>query len=193
MLNVVIRSVATILVGILLVVQRDVIMPVIVQCVGIAFILPGIIALVSLFVGSPSKKQRTSLVMPIITSVGSIALGVWLLSVPLFFVAIFMNLLGVLLLLLGIYQITMLLMSKKYCNVAIYLFFMPLLLVVLGIFVLLKPFGAASLPFLLVGIGAIVGGLSDLISSLVVRRSNRNRQVLLDLERTQSQSTDDDE
>lgn len=180
MLNVIIRSVAMILIGVLLVVQRDIIMPVIVQCVGIAFVLPGIIALVSLFVGSASQKQRRSVVMPVITSVGSIALGVWLLSAPNFFVAIFMNLLGSLLLLLGIYQIVILFMSKRYCRVSIYLFFMPLLLVLLGFFVLLKPFGAASLPFLFIGIGAIVGGLSDLISSFVVRRSNRNRQVFLE-------------
>ena len=47
MLNVIVRSVATILVGILLIMQREAVLPIIVQCIGAAFILPGLFALVS--------------------------------------------------------------------------------------------------------------------------------------------------
>ena len=175
MLSVIIRSVVVILIGVLLVFQRDTIMPVIVQCIGAAFILPGIVAIASLFITADNKKNV--LVWPTaVTAVGSVALGLWMLFSPLFFVALIMNILGVLLLLLGLYQIFVLVVSKKHCAVSFAFFVMPLLLVLLGGFVLAKPFGAASLPFLFIGIGAIIGGISDILSYMIIRRSNRNKQ-----------------
>ena len=179
MLNVIIRSAVTILIGVLLVFRRDTIMPVIVQCIGAAFILPGIVALAVFIVDYKKSEGKRSFSLSVpVTSVGSILLGLWLLFSPLFFVALIMNLLGVLLILIGVYQAYILLMSKKYCTVSIGYFFIPLLLVVLGVFVLLKPFGVASLPFLLVGIGAVIGGLSDLLSFIILRRSNKMKHQM---------------
>lgn len=181
MLNVIIRSAVTILIGLLLVFQRDAIIPVLVQCVGAAFIVPGIIALASFIVDcrKSDRSKSLSLLVPV-TSIGSIVLGLWLLFSPLFFVELIMLLLGALLIMIGLYQTVMLFMSKKHCTVSPVFFFMPVLLILLGVFVILKPFGAASLPFLLVGIGAIIGGVSDLLSYLILRRANKMRQKIED-------------
>jgi hypothetical protein len=48
---------------------------------------------------------------------------------------------------------------------------------VLGLAVLVNPFDAASVPFLLLGIGAVVGGISDLINSLYIMYRRRKYRV----------------
>ncbi len=176
MLNVIIRSVTIILIGVLLVFQRDTIMPVIVQCIGAAFVLPGIVALASMLFSSEKNESKKRFPWPTaIMAIGSIALGLWMLFSPLFFVVLIMNLLGVMLLLLGLYQIFALFVSKRHCRVSFAFFVMPIILVLLGVFVLVKPFGAASLPFLFIGIGAIIGGVSDILSCIIIRRSENNK------------------
>ena len=180
MLNIIVRSIATILIGVLLVMQRESIMPIIVQCIGVAFVLPGVFALLSNLFFSKEKAQGKNRSVIILTSMGSIIFGLWLIIMPSFFVEILMLLLGSLLALFGIYQIAALLAARKFSKAPIYMYIMPMLLVIVGCAVLFKPFDAASLPFLLVGIGAIIGGLSDLINSIYIHffRSKKEAEQL---------------
>lgn len=177
MLNIIVRSVITVLAGILLVTQREVVMPIIVQCLGIALILPGVIALVSWFVGR-SKQNGVTPWVQFITSVASVAMGVWLLLSPGFFVAIFMTVLGIIVMLLGLYQVVSLLWISKLSRASWMLYILPVSLIVLGVLVLVEPFDVASLPFLLLGIGMIVGGVSDLINSIfIIKQKKRYRNI----------------
>lgn len=185
MINLVVRSIVMVLIGVLLVMRREDIMPVIVQCIGAAFIIPGVLALVRHFM--PSGREGALSVdnrMQVLSAVGSCVLGLLLLLSPGFFVAMLVSILGVSLLLLGLYQAVLLLLSKKYLRVSIYLFIMPLLQLLIGVFVLVNPFDAASLPFLLLGIGAIISGVSDLVSGIFVVNSRRkggsNSQTTID-------------
>lgn len=178
MLNVVVRSVATIIIGVLLVMHREAILPIIVQCVGAAFILPGLFALVSYLLNNRKETvQKWQPAVVMLTSVGSIVFGLWLLLSPSFFVGVLMMLLGVLITLHGLYQITALILARKYSSVPFAMFIMPLTLMVLGLAVLVNPFDAASVPFLLLGIGAVVGGISDLINSLYIMYRRRKYRV----------------
>lgn len=175
MLNVIVRSVATILVGILLIMQREAVLPIIVQCIGAAFILPGLFALVSFLLrkNNDTAQQKWQPTVTMLTSIGSIVFGLWLLLTPEFFVGIFMMLLGIMVSLLGLYQITILILARKYSAVPFIMFIMPIALLVVGLAVLVNPFDAATIPFLLLGIGAVVGGVSDLVSSLFIIYSRR--------------------
>lgn len=176
MLNVVIRSVATILIGVLLITQREAIMPIIVQCIGVAFVLPGIIALLSHFFNNKEAGGQKVGGVVLLTSVGSLVFGLWLLLMPSFFVGILMMLLGGILTLFGVYQIAALVIARRIAPVPLYMYIMPIVLVALGCVVLFNPFGAASMPFLLVGIGAVVGGLSDLVNSIFVEYGRRKKE-----------------
>lgn len=175
MLNVIVRSVATILVGILLIMQREAVLPIIVQCIGAAFILPGLFALVSFLLrkNNDTAQQKWQPTVTMLTSIGSIVFGLWLLLTPEFFVGTFMILLGIMVSLLGLYQITILILARKYSAVPFIMFIMPIALLVVGLAVLVNPFDAATIPFLLLGIGAVVGGVSDLVSSLFIIYSRR--------------------
>lgn len=175
MLNVIVRSVATILVGILLIMQREAVLPIIVQCIGAAFILPGLFALVSFLLrkNNDTAQQKWQPTVTMLTSIGSIVFGLWLLLTPEFFVGILMMLLGIMVSLLGLYQITILILARKYSAVPFIMFIMPIALLVVGLAVLVNPFDAATIPFLLLGIGAVVGGVSDLVSSLFIIYSRR--------------------
>ena len=103
MLNVIVRSVATIIIGVLLVMHREAILPIIVQCVGAAFILPGLFALVSYLLNNRKETvQKWQPAVVMLTSVGSIVFGLWLLLSPSFFVGVLMMLLGVLITLHGL-------------------------------------------------------------------------------------------
>lgn len=175
MLNVIVRSVATILVGILLIMQREAVLPIIVQCIGAAFILPGLFALVSYLLrkNNDTAQQKWQPTVTMLTSIGSIVFGLWLLLTPEFFVGILMMFLGIMVSLLGLYQITILILARKYSAVPFIMFIMPITLLVVGLAVLVNPFDAATIPFLLLGIGAVVGGVSDLVSSLFIIYSRR--------------------
>ena len=174
MMQILIRSLLTVAIGVLLIVYRGAVMPFIVQCLGIAFVLPGLFALSRHLFG---KMKITGLLswISLVTSLGSVVFGLWLLFSPGFFIAILMNVLGVLLVLFGMYQLVQLFASRKYLpRVPVALYMMPVLLLLLGLFVLANPFEVAALPFMLLGIGALVGGISDFISSVFVMR-NKNK------------------
>ncbi len=186
MLNVIVRSVATILVGILLIMQREAVLPIIVQCIGAAFILPGLFALVSFLLrkNNDTAQQKWQPTVTMLTSIGSIVFGLWLLLTPEFFVGTFMMLLGIMVSLLGLYQITILILARKYSAVPFIMFIMPIALLVVGLAVLVNPFDAATIPFLLLGIGAVVGGVSDLVSSLFIiyRRRRTSEDVIISID-----------
>lgn len=173
MLSVIVRSVVAIALGVLLVIERDAVVPFIVQLLGVALIVPGVVSLFTQFFGA-SKGVKLCWIS-CVTSVGSVAMGLWLLLTPAFFVALLMNILGIILLLVGVFQIVTLLSVAKGVRMSTYCYILPVLLAMTGLIVLFNPFGAASLPFLLIGIGAILGGLSDLINSvLIARKTKRN-------------------
>ena len=186
MLNVIVRSVATILVGILLIMQREAVLPIIVQCIGAAFILPGLFALVSFLLrkNNDTAQQKWQPTVTMLTSIGSIVFGLWLLLTPEFFVGTLMMFLGIMVSLLGLYQITILILARKYSAVPFIMFIMPIALLVVGLAVLVNPFDAATIPFLLLGIGAVVGGVSDLVSSLFIiyRRRRTSEDVIISID-----------
>lgn len=173
MLNVVVRSVCVILIGVLMVVLREAFMPVIIQFVGAAFVVSGAISLFNVYVlGKRGVSRKFDMFVLATAGVAGIALGVWLLLSPAMFLSMLMLLLGVLLLAIGFYQLAMLLMAQRRLHLSLYMYIVPILLLAIGVLVIVNPFEAAGLPFLVVGVGAILAGLSDLAGSLyLIHRS----------------------
>ena len=172
MLSVVLRSLSSVVVGLLLVVYKDAVMPFIVPLIGVAFVLPGLVSIgVRLFAARDGEIPLISI--GLITSLGSVAFGMWLLFAPAFFVAILMSMLGVALLLAGAFQIVTLVRLRRYdITPSIYYYVMPCIIVLLGIFILVNPSGTASLSFWLIGIGAVLAGVSGFMNWLLMRKND---------------------
>jgi uncharacterized membrane protein HdeD (DUF308 family) len=166
-------------IGILLLALREQAMPFIVMCLGVLFMLPGIFTL-ALFLIPKLRRNSTSgssaVIIPIM-AFGSLLLGLWMFLQPAFFVTIIMLILGAVMIIMGGTQIVSLLMAKKRVKVSLLLFFLPLLILLTGAIVLLNPFEAASVPFIILGVGAIVTALSDMINTLFLKFTDKGNRV----------------
>ena len=179
MLQLCVRSLVTAAIGILLLALREQAMPFIVMCLGVLFMLPGIFTL-ALFLIPKLRRNSTSgssaVIIPIM-AFGSLLLGLWMFLQPAFFVTIIMLILGAVMIIMGGTQIVSLLMAKKRVKVSLLLFFLPLLILLTGAIVLLNPFEAASVPFIILGVGAIVTALSDMINTLFLKFTRKDNRV----------------
>ncbi len=175
MQNIIIRGVATIAIGILIIAMREVFMPFLVQCIGILFVLPALFAIVAFVYGFFKQNVKSPAWMLGLSGIGSMAFGIWLILRPDFFIGFFMYVLGGLLLLLGIYQICAFALARRKMPLSIYMMFVPILLVCVGLIVLIKPFGVASLPFFLLGVTIVIGGLSDIINNIIIKQKRAKK------------------
>ena len=176
MLNLFIRSLSTLVIGILLLMFREQALPFIVMCVGVCFILPALFILALTFVPSLKRfgaSKTNAVVMPTI-AVGSLLLGLWMFFSPGFFVTILMFVLGGVMTFMGIMQMIALFMARV--SLSPFLFIMPAIISVSGITILLYPFETASVPFVILGIAAIVSAVSDLINTIFIGYLQKKKQ-----------------
>lgn len=165
------RSALAIVLGIVLVLWPEMAVTYLVITIGILFILPGIFSLLSYFTRNRENQEGSGRTFPI-EGAGSILLGVWLVVMPEFFVNILMYILGVLLILAGVFQIVSLIKSRKYYRVGWGYYVLPLFILITGILILAYPFGAAANTFVLFGVTSIVYGLSDIVNTYKFRKKN---------------------
>lgn len=167
MANNVIRSLATMLIGLLMIFVSDSALPIIIRISGAAFFLPALVSIITVYV---SRKESSVIPKVLITiiDVGSMAFGVWLIADPVNFVDLFTILLGVILILFALFQVVMIVTAQKHSIVPLSLLAIPLLLVVAGIIIMTDPFDASSTTSVVFGICAAFAGLSDLLISLKI-------------------------
>lgn len=167
MANNVIRSLATMLIGLLMIFVSDSALPIIIRISGAAFFLPALVSIITVYV---SRKESSVIPKVLITiiDVGSMAFGVWLIADPVNFVDLFTILLGVILILFALFQVVMIVTAQKHSIVSLSLLAIPLLLVVAGIIIMTDPFDASSTTSVVFGICAALAGLSDLLISLKI-------------------------
>ena len=187
MLQLCVRSLVTAAIGILLLALREQAMPFIVMCLGVLFMLPGIFTL-ALFLIPKLRRNGTSdssaVVIPIM-AFGSLLLGFWMFLQPAFFVTIIMWILGAVMVIMGCTQIVSLLMAKRRVKVSLFLFLLPMLILLIGAVVLLNPFEAASVPFVILGVGAIITALSDMINTLFLKFTRKDNRVEVEDEKVE--------
>ena len=162
-----IRSISAIILGaILLLYPKNAILLVVIA-IGIFFIVPGLVSLISYF----SAKQEKRPEMPfLLAGIGSSLFGVVLVSVPQFFINILMYLFGILLLSGGIDQIVTLVRAKKRMTVPVAFYAIPLLIVFVGIIVLFNPFKTAETLLILIGLTCLIYGVMEFVHWLRFKR-----------------------
>ncbi len=174
MLNVVVRNLCVIVIGVLMVVLREAFMPLIIQFIGAAFMVSGAISLFNIYILRKKRLSKTfDTAVLVAVGIAGVVLGAWLLLSPAFFLSLLMTVLGVLLLITGFYQVATLLLAQKNVKVPFLMYVVPLLLIIAGVVVVVDPFEVAGLPFLIVGVGAILSGVSELISSAYIATRRR--------------------
>lgn len=160
--NTVLRGAFAIILGLVLVLWPEAAINYLVIVIGVLFIVPGVISLVSYF-RAKSRDAGFSPNFPI-EAAGSVIFGLWLVSMPAFFVNILMYVLGVLLILAGIQQIVSLTSARKRVQISSLFYIFPILILICGVVILSSPFAAAASAFMFLGIVALAYGLGELFS-----------------------------
>ena len=177
MLNNVIRSIAIMLIGLVLIFMSDSAMILLVRLTGAAFFLPALVSIINLYV-SRSESGAIPKVLISVIDVGSMAFGVWLMMAPGHFQDVFVKLLAIVLLVFAIYQVIMIVTAQKYSIVPALMFVAPLLIIVVSIVLLSVKFESASTTSVVFGICTAFSGLSDLLISLKLKNApDKNPQI----------------
>lgn len=165
--NNVLRGVAAILFGIVLIVWPEQASIYLIIAIGLFFILPGLFALLN-FVMS-RKEERKASSFPVEAS-GSVVLGVLLLVFPAFFISILMYLLGILAIIGGGSLILRLLTNRKQLPLSLWYYVLPVLIITAGILILANPEKVVEKTFIIFGVVCILFGLSLLVNWMKFRK-----------------------
>lgn len=167
-----ISSVCALVIGVLLVWWPQAAVIYLVISIGVLFLIPGVLGLLGYLMnrkaGAPVRQ------LPVV-ALGSTLFGLWLMIMPDFFVSILMYILGVLLVLAGIGQISNLAAARAWSTVPGGLFVIPSLVLIAGLVVLFNPFEVATIPFIILGASCIVYSLTDLFRIIRYRRKEADK------------------
>lgn len=158
--NTVLRGAFAIILGLVLILWPEAAINYLVIVIGVLFIVPGVISLVGYF-RARSKNAGLSPSFPI-ESAGSVIFGLWLVSMPTFFVNILMYVLGVLLILAGIQQMVSLTSARKQAAISPLFYIFPIAILICGVVILARPFAAAATAFIFLGVVSLVYGAGEL-------------------------------
>ena len=159
------RCISAIAIGVLLMVWPEAAILYLVIAIGVVFFLPSLFSLVGYF----KKGRHVGGYFPIV-SLGSLLFGLWLMISPAFFVGILMYVLGILLIFAGISQIVYLLSARGRVMVPFGFFVVPILILLAGLIVMVNPFAAATIPFIILGVSSALYGITELINLYKFRK-----------------------
>ena len=169
------RCVSAIAIGVLLMIWPEAAILYLVIAIGAMFFLPSLFSLVGYFM----KGRQLGMYFPIV-SLGSLLFGLWLMVSPAFFVGILMYVLGVVLVFAGISQIVNLLAARNHTEVPFGYFVLPVLILLAGIVVLVNPFAAVAVPFIILGVSSTVYGITELFNIYRFRKKNPKTEVVIE-------------
>lgn len=171
MINSLIRSIATLVVGIMLISMRDSAMELLIRIMGIAFFLPALVSMVNIYI-SRHETSRIPAILITVVDLGSIAFGIWLMIFPATFQVMFVKLMAILLFLVALHQLFVIISSRRTVKISWAMVIAPLVMAVISLLVVAEVIEAgASALSLVLGICAVISGLSDIIITLMIKRS----------------------
>ena len=177
-----IRGIAALLIGILLVFWSQNAVTYLIMAVGCLFLIPGLLSLLAYF-RQTSPEGNRSFGWSQVLGIGSILFGLCLIVSPVFFEKSLMYALGIILSYAGLSEIIQLTVARQWTRVPVGFYVTPVLVMLVGIFILFNPIESANVPFIILGIGCMVYGLSDMVNVIKFRRRNSDVeevQVVLD-------------
>ena len=158
----IIMNVATIILGILMVMFPDTINGLICQSIGAVLCVWGIIRMVKYFM---ERAENVFGSFGLVQGVAMLGFGIFLLVNPNFFVGFIDMVLGIVLLVMAVIKLQYAFDFLKLDSTRWWIQLIgAVIMAVLGILALTKPFGAANIVMILIGAGLIFSGLWDMIS-----------------------------
>ena len=176
------RGIAALLIGILLVFWSQNAVTYLIMAVGCLFLIPGLLSLLA-YIRQTSPEGNRSFGWSQVLGIGSILFGLCLIVSPVFFEKSLMYALGIILSYAGLSEIIQLTVARQWTRVPVGFYVTPVLVMLVGIFILFNPIESANVPFIILGIGCMVYGLSDMVNVIKFRRRNSDVeevQVVLD-------------
>lgn len=170
-------SICALIIGVLLVVWPDVAVRYLVITIGVLFMLPGLIGIFGYFATAKRREEAGIRVTLPVSAIGSVLLGFWLMIMPDFFITILMYVLGALLVLGGLSQLFNFISVRNITKVPFIMYTIPVLVLLAGIIVLVNPFQAAAVPFIILGISSIVYALTDLFRLIRYKKKVLDKEV----------------
>lgn len=187
------RGIAALLIGILLVFWSQNAVTYLIMAVGCLFLIPGLLSLLAYF-RQTSPEGNRSFGWSQVLGIGSILFGLCLIVSPVFFEKSLMYALGIILSYAGLSEIIQLTVARQWTRVPVGFYVTPVLVMLVGIFILFNPIESANVPFIILGIGCMVYGLSDMVNVIKFRRRNSDVeevQVVLDEPKEQESSIEE--
>lgn len=173
----ILRSVTALLLGGILVFWSQSAVVYLIMIVGCLFLIPGLISILS-YLWARNRGADVRFGFSQILAVGSIFFGISLLINPVLFEKTLMYALGAILVYAGLNEIISLVAAREWTRVPGGFYVIPVLIILLGLFILINPIESANLPFILLGIGCLVYGVTDLVNMIKFRRRNKEVEVV---------------
>ena len=163
----VLRTVISLLLGIIFCISPNLVPKTLVVILGVAVMFIGIVSFLTLFTNKGGKPVGINYFNLAI----SLLAGLALLIFPEFFIKLLMVLLGIILIVCGIGQISSFTSVKKWgVHTSFIEYAVAVLLMLLGVVICFNPFSTQTAIFILFGIGSIVYGLVNLVSLIRIRK-----------------------
>lgn len=143
----------------------------VVMAVGVMLIVPGVYDFVKGLRGGSSKSPQSPSQVPavntaptIVVSVAAVALGIWMLVNPSFFVGVLAYAFGALLIFIGIYHIVTIAYWARDLKLPGFLYVVPALLIVTGLVILFSSVHTLqSVVVLIMGIALVASAVNSLL------------------------------
>lgn len=185
--NSILRAVAALIVGALLIKYPDNTLSGLTIAIGILFLVAGVISLVawmyqrrkqpsfSIYESDQQVFQSSQPMFPVV-GLGSLLLGAILALMPETFIRLQMYFVAALLILGALNLYMNLIAAHTYVRVGFGYWLLPSVVLLAGVFVLLKPMESASLPLVILGWSMLLFGLTELIAAFLYFRLRRTTQ-----------------
>lgn len=174
-LNNVLRSFATVLIGILLIVMKDSAIHLLVRIIGVAFFVPALVSVLGIFMNKRNRLSAKDMMLSAL-DVCCMALGLWLIISPEMLVELLVVLLALALFCFSLFQLYKVYALSKQVKGQWRYAVVPIALVVVSVIALALPGRTVSFVIMMIGVAAVVSGLSDIVISLVADKNNTQLQ-----------------
>ena len=155
-----------------------------VMVIGALFMIPSIISLATVV----AAKGR-GFTLPVL-SVGSLLFGFWMIVSPDFFSTLLIYVLGFLLVIGGVVQLNMYMVSRALVRVSPFYYISSVLILLAGLVALFNPSGMQRTAFLIIGCTSLYYALQELISWLLLKRRVDEIKVQMEAEQTAAQAAE---
>ena len=156
-----IMSVLTILIGVVMILAKDQAMNAVVKIIADFIITSGVVY----FAVGYKNRGNGAFPLMIVNAVADIAIGVVMFVFNSFFASLFIYIVGLVLLLFGLFQIVALFSANRVLRVGWFSFVFPCLVCFAGAFLLFNPVFAKAWISILAGVALCIYGVSELITT----------------------------